>query len=87
MIDVVWLEDQDGSHGRWTVAGTFNRWLVVFRLLAIFRPREHRNMSVRRVPKDKVKWTLANGKRCLSTKCHGIYVEVRPGRYAGVVRA
>lgn len=81
-FDVVWLEDGDGRQGgRWTVAGTFNRRLVVFRLLAIYGYKS--KMRVKRVPKEKVKWTLSDGRHKLSTKCYGVWVEVRWGRFVG----
>lgn len=80
-IDVVWLGD--GLHGRWTVAGTFNRRLVVFRLLAIFLPERFRLMKVCRRPEREVRWQLSNGRSKLSTECSGIYVEVRWQRFVG----
>lgn len=85
VIPVVWLED--GANSRWTVAGTFNRRLVVFRLLTIFLPDQFRRMRVRKVPRETVNWYLRDGRSKLSTRCHGVYVEVRPGRYVGTGHA
>ena len=71
-IDVVWIDD------RWYVAGTFNRRLCMFRLLMIYLPQDFPKFQVRRVPYDKVTWTLRDGRPKMSTTCKGAGVSVRP---------
>lgn len=66
-IDVVWHNDQI------YVAGTFNRRLCMYRLLAIFHPSRFGLITVRVqeiTPQMKFQ-------RKLSTKCEGRFVEVR----------
>ena len=79
-MKVVWLED--GDHSRWTVAGTFNRRLVVYRLLAIYMPLRFQRLQCTRVPYSSAKWKY-NGRHKLSTQCHGVYVEVRKKDFVG----
>ena len=82
LIEVAWYVE-DGRP-RWTVAATFNRRLVVFRLLAIFLPDKFRFMEVKRVPMSSRKLVhesgIMRGKPYHSTKCYGIYVGINKDR-------
>ena len=50
----------------------------MIRLLMIYLPQEFPKFQVRRVPYDKVTWTLRDGRPKMSTTCKGAGVSVRP---------
>lgn len=76
-IDIVWREE------RWFVAGTFNRRLCMYRLLALFLPDKFRRIQVRRKDPVEVRWHLRDGRDKFSTECLGDYVQIRWGMWVG----
>lgn len=77
MIDVVWHE------GNLFVAGTFNRRLCMYRLLAIFAPDRFGLIKVRIVEKHGRKVHFYDK---LSTRCNGKWVQIGHVRSVGVAR-
>eukprot|EP00931_Biecheleriopsis_adriatica_P033223 TRINITY_DN19287_c1_g1_i1.p1 TRINITY_DN19287_c1_g1~~TRINITY_DN19287_c1_g1_i1.p1 ORF type:complete len:1309 (-),score=122.21 TRINITY_DN19287_c1_g1_i1:145-4071(-) len=71
-LDVVWM------HGKIFVAGSGNRRLCMWRLLAIYFPERWAMMKVRFVSLHRVRV-----ERMFDTKCKGEYVEVRFGNLVG----
>ncbi len=62
-------------------AGTFNRRLCVYRLLALFFPKFFNMIKVRMVGKNHDPKVHFDEK--LSTKCEGEWVEVGHAKYVG----
>ncbi|CAE8624260.1 unnamed protein product [Polarella glacialis] len=71
IIDVVWHE------GNLHVAGTFNRRLCMYRLLALFASERFGLIKVRVLNKDLPRLRFDEK---LTTRCEGLTVEVRYGR-------
>ena len=72
------------GESRWSVAASYNRRLVAFRLLSIFYPEKFRRMQFHSVPLASVsKWFHPTGRPYMSTDCGGIWAEIRYQRFVG----
>lgn len=77
VLDVTWYRD------RLYVAGTFNRRLCMYRLLAIFAAERFGLIKVHMVSADEMRLKL---KERFTTTCEGRWVEIRPGGRVGQTR-